>query len=188
VTSRSTPTRARPREFCTEDPDLLTKSKQVCSLFFCVTDQMQKSPPTSIPLPDAPSTPFTHGGAPASIYAGRLGQRPGSPSSGHEINTTPTISPNLIWLFINYGALATMAVSSAARPTRSRRPEATPCKSRVWQASQRCESAQRESRGHGLTGIGLATVSSVSRWRKSDLGRMGNSCVLVDDRGWERVL
>jgi hypothetical protein len=94
-------------------------------------------------------TALAHRHAPASIYAGRLGQRPGSPSNGHEINTTPTISPNLIWLFINYGALATMAVSSAARPTRSRRPEATPCKLRVWQASQRCESAQTRKQGTG---------------------------------------
>jgi hypothetical protein len=94
-------------------------------------------------------TALAHRRAPVSIYAGRLGQRPGSPSSGHEINTTPTISPNLIWLFINYGALATMAVSSAVRPTRSRRPEATPCKLRVWQASQRCESAQTRKQGMG---------------------------------------
>jgi hypothetical protein len=32
---------------------------------------------------------------------------------------------------------------------------------------------KQESRGRELTGVGLATVSSVSRWRKSDLG--GNS-------------
>jgi hypothetical protein len=34
-----------------------------------------------------------------------------------------------------------------AGPTRSRRPEATPCKSRVWQASQQCESAQTRKQG-----------------------------------------
>jgi hypothetical protein len=34
----------------------------------------------------------------------------------------------------------------------------------------------------------LATVDLVSRWRRPDLGRMGNPRVLVDDRGWERVL
>ena len=46
-------------------------------------------------------------------------------------------------------------------------------------------------RGRGedeLTGMGLAAVSSSLRWRKLDLGGIGNSCVLVDDRGWERVL
>ena len=42
-----------------------------------------------------------------------------------------------------------MAVSSAAEPTRSRRPEATPCKLRVWQASQRCESVQTREQGTG---------------------------------------
>ena len=67
------------------------------------------------------TTPFMRGRAPASIYAGRLGQRQGPPNSGHEINTTPTISPNLIWLFINYGALATLAVSITARQPCSRR-------------------------------------------------------------------
>jgi hypothetical protein len=42
-----------------------------------------------------------------------------------------------------------VAVSSAAGPTRSRRPEATPCKIRVWEASQRCESAQTRKQGTG---------------------------------------
>jgi hypothetical protein len=36
--------------------------------------------------------------------------------------------------------------------------------------------------------MGLAAVSSSLRWRKLDLGGIGNSRVLVDDRGWERVL
>jgi hypothetical protein len=40
----------------------------------------------------------------------------------------------------------------------------------------------------GLTGKRLATVKHVSRLRRMDLGGIRNSCVLVDDRGWERVL
>jgi hypothetical protein len=46
---------------------------------------------------------------------------------------------------------------------------------------------KRESRGRGLTEIGLATVSSVSRWRKSDLGGIPNSSSLVGDLGCKRV-
>jgi hypothetical protein len=44
------------------------------------------------------------------------------------------------------------------------------------------------SRGRELTGVRLATVRLVSRWRRTKLGEIGNSCVLVGDRGWERVL
>ena len=36
------------------------------------------------------------------------------------------------------------------------------------------------SRGRELTGAGLAMVSSVSRWRKSDLGETSNSSTLAD--------
>jgi hypothetical protein len=51
--------------------------------------------------------------APASTYAGRLGIWQGSPSGGHEIGVSPTISPNLIALLVNYGALATVTVKVA---------------------------------------------------------------------------
>jgi hypothetical protein len=40
----------------------------------------------------------------------------------------------------------------------------------------------------GLTGKGLATVELVSRWRKLDLGEVGNSRVRVNDYRWEWVL
>jgi hypothetical protein len=52
-----------------------------------------------------------------------LGLWLGSPSGGHEIGVTMIISPNLIALLINYGALATVAVSMAAIRSCSRRPE-----------------------------------------------------------------
>jgi hypothetical protein len=52
-----------------------------------------------------------------------LGLWLGSPSGGHEIGVTMIISPNLIAFIINYGALATVAVSIAARQLCSRRPE-----------------------------------------------------------------
>jgi hypothetical protein len=47
---------------------------------------------------------------------------------------------------------------------------------------------KRGSRGRGLTGKGLATVELVSRWRKLDLGEVGNSRVRVNDYRWEWVL
>jgi hypothetical protein len=67
------------------------------------------------------TTALTHGRSPASLCTGRLGQRQGSPGGRHEIGATLTISPNLIAAKTNYVALATVAVSIAARPTRSRR-------------------------------------------------------------------
>jgi hypothetical protein len=39
-----------------------------------------------------------------------------------------------------------------------------------------------------LTGKGAGRGEVSSRWQKPELGRTGNSRVLVDDRGWERVL
>jgi hypothetical protein len=67
------------------------------------------------------TTAFTPRRAPASTYAGRLGLWLGSPSGGHEIGATTIISPNPIALMINYGALATVAVSIVARQPCSRR-------------------------------------------------------------------
>jgi hypothetical protein len=80
-----------------------------------------------------------------------------------------------------------VAVSSAAEPTRSRRPEATPCKLRVWQASQRCESAQtrkqgtgtdRERAGDGELGFTVAEIG---------FGGIPNSSSLVGGLGCKRV-
>jgi hypothetical protein len=60
------------------------------------------------------TTALTRGRAPTSSQTDQLGQRLGFPSSGHEIGATLIISPNLIALMINYGALATVAVNIAA--------------------------------------------------------------------------
>ena len=119
---RENGTRPRPRgRFCAEALGVLTKPEQGRSLLRRVTDTYKKAPAFLSICNRKSPTALAHRRAPASIYAGRLGQRPGSPSNGHEINTTPTISPNLIWLFINYGALATLAVSITARQPCSRR-------------------------------------------------------------------
>jgi hypothetical protein len=47
---------------------------------------------------------------------------------------------------------------------------------------------KQRSRGEELTGVGLTTAGLSSWCFRTDLGRMRNSGVLVDDRGWERVL
>ena len=107
----------------------LFKSLTVCTKVLSLSPILCLKSPTAL----------AHRRAPASIYAGRLGQRPGFPSSGYEINTTPTISPNLIWLFINYGALATMAESMAAKASCSRRLGASTFKLMAWRASQSYE-------------------------------------------------
>jgi hypothetical protein len=101
----------------------LSNSERALSLFNTVTDTLLKSPPTS-----KSSQGEVHDGggrrdAPARFWTGRLGLWLGSPSGGHEIGVTMIISPNLIAFIINYGALATVAVSIAARQLCSRRPE-----------------------------------------------------------------
>jgi hypothetical protein len=77
----------------------LTNCTEVQELLFLYTD---RSP-----------TAFTHGRAPASTYTGRTEQRLSSPSNRHRIGSTLSLFPKLIWLLINYGALATVAVSIA---------------------------------------------------------------------------
>ena len=106
---------------CTETLAFLSNSERALSLFNTVTDTLLKSPPTS-----KSSQGEVHDGggrrdAPARSWTGRLGLWLGSPSGGHEIGVTMIISPNLIALIINYGALATVAVSIAARQPCSRR-------------------------------------------------------------------
>jgi hypothetical protein len=116
--------RARPRwQTCTGALGVLTNCERVLSLFNTVTDTLLKSPPTS-----KSSQGEVHDGggrrdAPARIWTGRLGLWLGSPSGGHEIGASLSISPNLIATRINYIALATVAVIMAAIRSRSRRPE-----------------------------------------------------------------
>jgi hypothetical protein len=120
------PAEARPRaparwRLCRKDPEFLTNWEQVILLFNQVTDHY-KNTPAFLPIHDWKSTtPFKRGRAPASIYAGRLGQRQGSLSSGHEISTTPTISPNIISLMVTRFGLATTTVDKADQCMRSRR-------------------------------------------------------------------
>jgi hypothetical protein len=47
---------------------------------------------------------------------------------------------------------------------------------------------KRGGKGRALTGVGLATVSSLLRRRRTDLGEVQNSGELVGDRVWGRVL
>ena len=47
---------------------------------------------------------------------------------------------------------------------------------------------KRGRKGRALTGVGLATVSSLLRRRRTDLGEVQNSGELADNRVWERVL
>jgi hypothetical protein len=61
---------------------------------------------------------------PARFWTSRLGLWLGSPSGGHEIGATLTISPNLNAAKTNYEALATVAVSMAVKVLRSRRSQA----------------------------------------------------------------
>jgi hypothetical protein len=83
----------------------LTKSLTVCTKVLPLLPILRLKSPT----------PFKRGRAPASTYTGRLGQRQGSLSSGHEISTTPTISPNIISLMVTGFGLATATVDKADR-------------------------------------------------------------------------
>jgi hypothetical protein len=87
------------------------------------------------------TTPFMRGRAPASIYAGRLGQRQGPPSSGHEINTTPTIFPNLIAQIVSYQALSAWTEWVADSWSCSRWLVSSQFKLVVQRASKACEKA-----------------------------------------------
>ena len=108
--------RPRPRgRFCAEALGVLTKPEQGRSLLRRVTDTYKKAPAFLSICNRKSPTALAHRRAPASIYTGRLGLWLGSPSGGHEIGVSLTISPNLIALLVNYGAPATVAVSIAAK-------------------------------------------------------------------------
>jgi hypothetical protein len=47
---------------------------------------------------------------------------------------------------------------------------------------------EHATEGRELTEIELAAASCSSRRRRPNLGRIGNSRMPVNDRGWERVL
>jgi hypothetical protein len=114
--------RARPRwQTCTEALGVLTNCERAFSLFNTVTDVCIKVLPLLSILSLKSPTLFTRSRAPASTYAGRSGQRLGSPSGRHEIGASLTISPNLIATKTNYIALATVAVIMAAIRSCSRR-------------------------------------------------------------------
>jgi hypothetical protein len=116
--------RARPRwQTCTEALGVLTNCERALSLFNTVTDTLLKSPPTSNSLHAHVHDDGSAGSTPARFWTDRLGLWLGSPSGGHEIGVTMIISLDLIALIINYGALATVAVSMAAIRSCSRRPE-----------------------------------------------------------------
>jgi hypothetical protein len=75
-----------------------------------------KKTPALLPIHDWKSTTaLAHSRAPASTSTGRLGQQQGSPSSGHEISTTPSISPKSIARMATRFALAAVTGDLAGR-------------------------------------------------------------------------
>jgi hypothetical protein len=138
-------------------PAFLSNSKRGHSLFLRITDSLQKRPWYSISSPDSSSTAFMPRRAPASTYADRLGLWQGSPSGGHEIGVSPTISPNLIALLVNYGALATVTVKVADG----------------WRCSWRWVIVQLQWTGRGVRGV-LMNARTRNRGTRANRNRAGD--------------
>src|SRR5699024_3145156 len=100
------PARPRPGGF-TQRPSRLCLTANEPFHYFEESLTLHKKTLRFLSIHDLKSTtPFMRGRALASIYVGRLGQRQGSPSTGHKINTTPTIFPNPIAQIVSYQALS----------------------------------------------------------------------------------
>jgi hypothetical protein len=117
--------RPRPRwRLCAGVLEVFTNRKQVLSLFNRVTDRYKKTT-ALLPIHGWKSTTaLAHSRAPASTSTGRLGQQQGSPSSGHKISTTPSISPKSIARMATQMLLTTVTAETSNRITCSQSPMA----------------------------------------------------------------